>query len=342
MSIISSYNNTFEENSHYLRQIIQLMSSHRISADPINYSVWYEYVTGSNKLLNQAIDDWRDKNEPFDQAFALELYKKFVCSSSIEAFEKINNEFISLMNNTAQTVEASSLKASAATISFQEKSKLLENINSRDDLKQLLAEIVIETNGMTVTSQDLQSKLDKAKKEIEELRIELVQVKESASCDALTGLLNRGFFDTTLEHLVKKNKYSKMCLTLLDLDHFKKVNDTYGHLVGDKVLKFTAKLIKQHTEDAHFAARFGGEEMAIIMPDTHIQKALTVAENIRATLEKSRLKRKDNSESIGVITVSIGIASLKPDDTVESLITRADEALYKAKDNGRNQVVLES
>ena len=112
-----------------------------------------------------------------------------------------------------------------------------------------------------------------------------------------------------------------------------------GHTIGDKVIKFVASLIQQHTSEHHHVARFGGEELVVIMPDTRRQDAFMIAENIRAKMQETRLKRKSDEASLGEITVSIGIAEMQPDDTLDSFFNRADAALYKAKRAGRNRVV---
>ena len=118
------------------------------------------------------------------------------------------------------------------------------------------------------------------------LRDELSKTQELATIDALTGLLNRWAFDNKLAELIDKATNSKQCLLILDLDHFKKVNDTYGHIVGDKVIRYTAGLLKKHTVENHSAARYGGEELAVIMPNTELKDALDIAEKITQILSK--------------------------------------------------------
>lgn len=127
-----------------------------------------------------------------------------------------------------------------------------------------------------------------------------------------------------------------------DLDHFKKVNDTFGHQVGDNVLRYTANLKKQNIIEHHYDARYGGVEMAIIMPDTPFNEAMEIAEKIRDALAKHPLKRKDSKESIGIVTVSIGVSSFQPNDSIETLVERVDKTMYLAKKSGRNQVMAES
>ena len=161
-----------------------------------------------------------------------------------------------------------------------------------------------------------------------------------AITDALTGLYNRHYLNTHLGNMVKQSlKNGKhLALMMMDMDHFKAVNDTYGHDVGDLVLKQLANIIIQGSRSAELASRFGGEEFVILMPETNPQSALAAAQRMREVVESTPFKINDKGDIINK-TVSIGIASLHPDgDSGESLLKRADEALYEAKNGGRNQV----
>ena len=128
------------------------------------------------------------------------------------------------------------------------------------------------------------------------------------------------------------------CLLLGDIDHFKSVNDTYGHLLGDKVIKFVAKVFKDGTKGQDLAARFGGEEFAVLLPDTPLSGATAVAENLRKAVEAGRLRRTDTGEAVRQVTISIGATILLPGEPAGATISRADAALYRAKQGGRNRV----
>lgn len=161
-----------------------------------------------------------------------------------------------------------------------------------------------------------------------------------AVTDALTGLYNRHYLNTHLGNMVKQSlKNGKhLALMIMDMDHFKSVNDTYGHDVGDMILKQLAGLIMQASRSSELAARFGGEEFVILMPETDPQSAFNAANRIREMVEATPFRINGNGETIGK-TISIGVASLYPDgDSAESLLKRADEALYEAKHGGRNMV----
>ncbi|MGR9043830.1 MAG: GGDEF domain-containing protein [Gammaproteobacteria bacterium] len=315
--------------------------THSISPNPVNYTVCYEYVVGSNSKLIAAIDALIKENHTFDSETGLRLYKQYICDGALESFEKINQDLQRLIVHTTDSVASTSRQASKAGHSFEEKAISIQSSSNLNEIKHIITEIVSETKNLAYLSQSLKSDLDEAHEEMEQLRKELLVVKHAAALDALTGLFNRGSFDQMISKIIEQSSHTKACLSLLDLDHFKRINDNYGHLIGDEVLKFTASILTKLTEKEHFVARYGGEELAIIMPDTSLNKALEISENIRIALEKSRLKRKHNNEPIGTVTLSIGIAALKPEDTVESFIMRADDALYQAKKRGRNQVVTE-
>ena len=341
MTFITTYEFTEEQNATFLRLILQFLSAHKIAPTPINYAIGYEHISASNSALSTAVDLLIKEKKTIDSESSIELYKKYICDVSFESFDKINQDLQALIGNTRDTIAETSEKASAAGANFEEQAASIATVKNTKDLKNVTENIVAETKELANISQTLKTELDSAREEMEQLRNELTQVRETAATDALTGLLNRGAFDKEMNSLLEQSDRSEACLTMLDLDHFKKINDTYGHLIGDNVIKFTANLLKKHAEPQHYIARYGGEELAIIMPETSLKKASEIAEKIRASLESSRLKKKNSKESIGKITVSIGISILKPADTVEDFIMRADDALYKAKGSGRNRVITE-
>lgn len=344
VTFLPKYNATLEQNAEYLRQILPLMSKNKIATDPLNFAIFYEYIIGRNIHLNDELDELLEKQTIFTSELSIKLFKKHICDTSVNSLEKINQTLLQLINKTSKAIDATGEKASAATIHFQNQSKKLENNQSLSDIKTVLAEIIAETKDLAKTSMTLQTQLDESKKEMQLLRQELAQARETAKTDALTGLLNRRAFDQKLDEYIEAHKQNdfELCLLILDLDHFKRVNDTFGHQTGDNVLRYTANLMKQHIAEHHYAARYGGEEMAVIMPDTPLNKAMEIAEKIRSSLALHPLKRKDSKESIGKVTLSIGVSGFKINDSTESLIERADKAMYRAKANGRNQVMAEN
>jgi two-component system cell cycle response regulator len=179
------------------------------------------------------------------------------------------------------------------------------------------------------------------KKYQEALKSNYQQSISMAVTDALTGLYNRHYLNTHLENMVRQalKNGKNLALMIMDMDHFKAVNDTYGHDVGDMVLKQLSQIIINTSRSTDLAARFGGEEFVVLMPETDPQAAQGAANRMREIVESNSFAIS-NGETL-TKTVSIGVASLHPDgDSAESLLKRADEALYSAKHSGRNQVKI--
>ncbi|AHJ12126.1 putative diguanylate cyclase [Sulfurospirillum multivorans DSM 12446] len=161
--------------------------------------------------------------------------------------------------------------------------------------------------------------------------------------DALTGLKNRRYFDQRMSEEVALSLRHKLPLSLmlLDVDHFKKINDTYGHQIGDEVLSSLAKLISGMVRDSDIVARYGGEEIAIITPRTSKEEAALLAERLRDLIEKTTVAMVGTTQEVVQVTVSLGICSLSPVITdKDALIEESDQALYLAKKYGRNRVVV--
>ena len=190
-------------------------------------------------------------------------------------------------------------------------------------------------------TRQFEASLRESTKEIEHLKGQLDNARKEATVDALTGLHNRRGFDETLANRLKEDGAGSKnrAVLLLDIDHFKQVNDTHGHLVGDKVLVGIGQQLLKQMRGSDYLSRFGGEEFAILLLDTPLTNAFTVAENLRNSISRLRWRHPKSSKEVAQITISIGIASIKPNDSVEALLERCDKALYRAKSLGRNRSV---
>jgi len=166
------------------------------------------------------------------------------------------------------------------------------------------------------------------------------KLERLANFDSLTGLYNRRAILGKLHELINRaNRYKEdFSLSMLDIDHFKRVNDHYGHLTGDEVLEKIATLIHRNIRDTDIVGRYGGEEFIIILPKTNLSSAWVAAERLRSIIEKAEMK--DSAGNVFAITVSQGLSGWERGEDIHSLISRADEALYKAKEKGRNRVQI--
>ena len=178
--------------------------------------------------------------------------------------------------------------------------------------------------------------------EIEGLRTDLANAQHEANTDSLTGIANRKYFDYELGIAAEAARASGEALSLLlaDIDHFKLFNDTHGHPIGDQVLRLVAQVLTQSVKGRDLAARYGGEEFAVILPQTDLEGARILAEQIRRTVASNRVRLRASRRPLGTITLSVGCAQFDPREGLSELIWRADEALYQAKRQGRNQVLV--
>ncbi len=175
---------------------------------------------------------------------------------------------------------------------------------------------------------------------LQQAKADREKLERLANFDSLTGLYNRRAILDKLDELINlANRYKEdFSLSMLDIDNFKKVNDRYGHLTGDEVLEKIAVLIRRNIRETDIVGRYGGEEFIIILPKTNLSSAWVVAERLRNIIEKAELK--DSAGNAFTIAVSQGLVGWERDEDAASLISRADAALYKAKEKGRNRVQI--
>ena len=168
------------------------------------------------------------------------------------------------------------------------------------------------------------------------------ELEHIANVDGLTGLFNRrwmnNFFKRQINRALKDNR--PMALIMADLDNFKHVNDAYGHLAGDEALCTVASILTQHIRPSDLVARFGGEEFALILPDTSTEEAMQIAERVRAAIESTHIQVDPETSQEVRITISLGVTSLLLGDEIDSMLARADQALYRAKEKGRNSIEM--
>jgi diguanylate cyclase len=203
--------------------------------------------------------------------------------------------------------------------------------------------VLAETKKMAEQHRQLQHELTTSAREMSELRENIVSARREAQTDALTGIANRKFFEQRIEENVRDAMRTgdDLCLLVLDIDHFKKFNDTYGHQLGDQVLRLVAKTFTECIKGRDTAARYGGEEFVVLLPHTNLANAIKLADHLRLTVAGKMIVNRQTGKSLGQITLSIGVAHYRSGEPVTKFIQRADKALYKAKGSGRNQVMAE-
>ena len=338
------YQETMEQSAEYLRLALPLMSRQAAALHPVSYGIWYEYVAGFNKPLRHAIDELTRDGKVLDENLTSELFRTHIAELDEQTAHRVATGFRKVMAEVSQDAANAGEHASRFGNALEQWSEGLEGAASGAISGNELDQLLSGTRAMQGAIATLQQRLDVSRAEIERLQEEVNRAREAALADKLTGLTNRRGFDLALSACLSAvdQQAEGTCLLLADIDHFKRVNDTYGHLMGDKVLRAVAQILKASVKGKDTAARFGGEEFVVLLPDTSIDGAQALAEKLRSTIEGSRIRRSDNHQEIARITVSFGIASYRRGESAADFVSRVDTALYLSKRLGRNRVTLAS
>ena len=318
---------------------------HRTAAYPRAYELWYTYVTGHHPALMRAINDLLRKFGRVTQTELDEIYDRFINTNRFTAeAERATVRLLSQMDTVGEALEHAKGEINDYRGTLNGSVDEMEHGVGEERLRMIISDLMASTRSMSRLNAKLAEQLGEAKTEVVELREALESIRTESQIDPVTTLANRMFFDTALADSVRHAQRTGDTLSILmtDIDHFKKFNDSYGHLTGDQVLRLVAMSIKQNVKGLDTAARFGGEEFAVILPGCDLRGATQVAEHVRHAVMSRELVKRSTGENLGRVTISIGVATFRKEDTPLTLIERADIALYSAKRQGRNKVVSEA
>jgi diguanylate cyclase len=331
-----------ERSTEILRLALPLMARQLAAFHPLSYALWYEHCAGMNPDLSRVLDSRLTSNTALTEVDVWRLYAQHIAARDMEAFERLQLQLRNLLEDTAQSAADASIQAAEYGESLAGHAKVLATPQDQDQIRKLVTEMLASTRKMQSVTTDLSAKLQARTKEVDALTENLRRAQSEALLDSLTGLKNRRGLERAVEDLMREPPgLLGTALLLADIDHFKVVNDTYGHVLGDKVIRAVAHVLRSSIKGRDVAARLGGEEFAVLLPQTSLSGAAAVAEQIRGTVAQGRICRPDGNESIGQVTLSLGVAIAKSGDTLEALLERADAAMYTAKRAGRNRVSLE-
>ena len=334
------YDDTIEDSRQYLRLTLKLIGKYQLSTDPVNYCIWYEYVSGEKAALKAAIDNHLKANGAFSQEVIQQFFNQYITSGTETVSTLVREELKKVFAEIMGAIKTTNRH-------FVESENNLETINDlllpslpEVEVKKIVGQIKDEIKVLESSSGSFKDQLQQAAHEIDQLKIQMARYRNEALTDPLTRIDNRRGFDKKLKDAIAEANANGISLALImaDIDHFKKVNDTHGHLVGDNVIRMVAATIKDSIKGKDLAARIGGEEFAVLLPDTPFNGAMKLADNIRITFDRLDLKKKNTGENLGKITLSFGVSTYKKDETAEDFVNRTDRALYQSKKTGRNKV----
>ena len=333
----------FKRALGYANSAFELLKRSGIPPYPQFYELLYTYATGVNPTLNSRINEmFRNGGSPTEE-LAEALYNEFLKSNVNDRMTAVSKRMHDRIEAVHDAIDSAMTTANAYSGSLQSAGGDLEREISAAAIKALSAKLLAETRMMQETNRSLEQKLQDSRDDIAALQRDLDDVRRESMLDPLTKIANRKSFDEGLDTAIAEASSSKepLSLMLVDIDHFKNFNDTYGHQTGDQVLRLVAMTLKSNIRGKDLAARYGGEEFVAVLPFTDIEGAITTAENIRRAIQAKELLKRSTNEKLGRITASFGVATFRRSDTAASLIERADRCLYAAKHAGRNRVINE-
>jgi diguanylate cyclase len=333
------YKETRQQSAELLRMVLPLMARHSAAFHPLSYSVWYEYVAGTNPALRAALDARLAQAAPLTDRDIEVLFDAHVAMRDIDSSARMRAEIARMIENVdGVAVEAGHEVQQYGNELDGYRERLRDDIG-KDSLNQVVSALIGETTRVRVKTGVYHEHLKKSSEEVERLRGELELVQGLALTDPLTGLLNRRGLDHEIER-ISHGSLQGCTLLIMDIDHFKAINDAHGHLLGDKVIIAVANVLRACTGERGPIARIGGEEFAVLLSHTSSAGGVELAERIRAAVEQGKIRRADTDESIGNVTVSLGLATCGDNEQFEAMIARADRALYQSNAAGRNRVTV--
>jgi len=321
------------------------MVKHGVDPNPRNFSLWYAYVAKRNDNLNSELDAILIEHGTCPTAQSADLFRRYIIDDEVDFSHKVQAQLGEVVNGLSQQTASMSEGSEHYQTFLEQGIENLQQHHNENDIKTMLTSLLEQTRQATEMTQTFQCQINEAHIEIGSLRKELQSVQKEVALDPLTQIGNRRAFDDRLQQEIDKHKTGNdkpLTLIVTDMDHFKRCNDKYGHVMGDKILQSFAKILQHICEQAGFCARYGGEEFVVILPNHDLAQARIVAEKIRMTTERMKIKQRNQTDAIDQLTTSLGIALYRADESATAFIDRADTYLYQAKDNGRNRTVTES
>lgn len=322
-----------------------LMRDYGPSAEPRAYAVWYAYVSGTQPVMSEAVKRLTAAARCLTHQDIDTLYETYLDPARLStATEKASSSVLSEIAGVMEVLDLSLDSSAQYDASLRTLARDLDgSAPQQAQVHKVVAALVATTREVRANNRTLEARMRESRNEVETLRATLEATRLESLTDPLTGLANRKHFEDSLCKLVQgASEAAPACLIVIDVDSFKRFNDVYGHITGDQVLRLVAGVMREQVKTRAILARFGGEEFAMLLPNTGRAAARTIAEAVRTSVMARELVKRSTGESLGKITISLGLALHRPGDTAVSLLERADQCMFKAKRDGRNRTVDDS
>lgn len=331
-----------EISAGHLEAALAEMKALNIPTSPANIRVWYDFCEGENRDIVVAISELKNNKIPFDPDLCYELYHRFFGELPAERLEQFKKALADIVGELGVQLGDIADGSSDCADALEAAEKALAEGSELDALRAITAQLVAESRKVLEHNQQMGDIVKSMQTQMSSLQVNLEKASTEALTDKLTGVSNRRAYDRKLDSVLANRKEGdQVCLLMMDIDHFKQFNDSHGHLMGDKVLRFVAQMILKVIKGDDFLARTGGEEFQLILEDCALEDAIKIAEKIREVIGSSKLTKGKDRTPVGSVTLSIGVTQIGLEEPRNDLINRVDGYLYDAKSQGRNRVVSE-
>jgi diguanylate cyclase len=324
------------------QRAIDLLAEFGVNPTPSNYEFAFHYVVKTDPALVSAIDAHLKSGKQLSDDAISRLRRQYFGNQDADGVSQIVDQTHVQIDRLASVIESAGGDARGFADALRD--SLQSAAPGKDASPEaMLGQVVKATASMVERTHKLEAQLAMSSQEVQVLRRDLEKARTESRTDPLTGLPNRKAFQSYIEAQAVRAVGEEQSLSLLfcDIDHFKQFNDSWGHRMGDEVLRLVGQAIEQLAHGVGYPARYGGEEFVIVLPNRQLDSAQDVAERIREFVAQKALRAKLSNQTIGRITLSFGVAELIDGETVDGLIERADAALYRAKQAGRNCVIAD-
>ncbi|MEI6643356.1 MAG: GGDEF domain-containing protein [Novosphingobium sp.] len=321
-----------------MSRITDFLIDHDLDILPATMSIAYECVTGGAPRLAQQILERTEKGLPISLGWLEEQRGESSNDKNSEAFAVLMGRLEDSLDEFSRTAKGARSATNAYSSALQRHVDDLEGVGRAG---VVITELAALTRAMMERTMTIETELACSERRAEALQTSLDETRRLADMDHLTGLPNRRAFDHMLEREVREAQAANesLCVAFVDIDHFKRVNDTHGHPAGDRVLKFVGETLNRIADARCFVARHGGEEFAVIWRNHTVDMAWKKLDSARAEIAERRLVNRANDTPFGRITFSGGIADVFAYPDRSAALKAADEALYIAKQSGRNRIL---
>lgn len=329
-----------DEQQQLFTHIAQFIERHNLTVTGQNLSLVCDGISGANPHLHDEIIKRELVAQKVDQewldSFAYQQDDANERMAQMEELMDLIEKSISRFRVTTKNARDATGAYTAAVSQELETPTVVDGAASEPQVGRLLD----LSRAMLGQLKTVEAEVDRSQKEAEQLRANLAKARKEAVQDHLTGLPNRRAFERTLEAEIKRMEATGIPLSVAfcDIDHFKLINDTHGHEAGDRVLKAISKALSEIAGDGCFVARHGGEEFALLFKGLSKEEAFQRLDKTRIRFAHRRLSNRANGQPFGKITFSAGVAQVNDYDNPRTALAQADDALYRAKSDGRNRV----